>query len=60
MGTGGGWTVRTALTKFEREIVREFTGGLSVANLVAWYRLGRLDIEAILRKAMRAHDKKMK
>jgi Mor family transcriptional regulator len=48
--------MRAALTKIEREIVREFAGGLSVANLVALYRLDRLDIESIIRKAMRAQN----
>jgi hypothetical protein len=49
--------MRTSLTKMEREIVRGFAGGLSVANLVAWYRLDRLDVEAIIRKAMWAQNK---
>jgi uncharacterized protein (DUF433 family) len=50
--------MRAVLTKIEREIVREFAGGLSVANLVALYRLDRLDIESILRKAMLAQNQK--
>jgi hypothetical protein len=49
--------MKPVLTKLEREIVREFAGGRSIFNLTVEYWLDRLDVESVIRKAMRAQNR---